>query len=232
MIRYASGKNLYTMVSTNANMDMDADAIVDSGLDSMIISLDGATQDTYNKYRINGNIEQVWTNVKKIIEARDKAKSVTPIIRWQFLVLKHNEHEIEQIKKLASDMKVDQLIFKTAQIYEKKDIEDFLPINPKYRRYKITSGDFELKFGIRNRCRRLWTSPVINWNGEIGVCCYDKDIDHKVGNVDKESFASIWKNKPFMSFRTAVLHNRKLIPICLNCGEGVKLNIEEKKIKK
>jgi radical SAM protein with 4Fe4S-binding SPASM domain len=232
MVRYATDKHLYTMVSTNANMDMDADAIVKSGLDTIIISLDGATQETYNQYRINGDIEKVWTNVNNILAARKRLGSSTPVIRWQFLVLKHNEHEIEQIKICAKQMKVDQLIFKTAQIYEKKDIEEFLPINPKYRRYNISSGEFELKFGIRNRCRRLWTQPVINWDGSIGVCCYDKDIEHQVGNVAKDSFISIWKNENYMNFRKRVLNNRKSIPICLNCGEGVKLNIEEKIVKK
>ncbi len=230
MVRYASDKKLFTMVSTNANIDMDADAIVRSGLDSMIISLDGATQATYNKYRVNGNIENVWKNVKNILEARDRIGSSTPLIHLQFLVLRHNEHEIDKIKLLAKEMNVDQLILKTAQIYEKSDIDEFLPLNPKYRRYKINSGEFELKFGIRNRCRRLWTSPVVNWDGSIGICCYDKDIEHKVGNVSQNSLASIWKNASYMSFRKRVLENRKAISICRNCGEGVKLNIEEKKV--
>ncbi|HNX00617.1 MAG TPA: radical SAM protein [Candidatus Cloacimonadota bacterium] len=231
MVRYAADKQLFTMVSTNANTELDAEAIVKSGLDSIIVSLDGATQDTYNKYRINGDIEKVWKNVKNIMETRKRLGSTTPLVRWQFLVMKHNEHEIEEIKRLAKEMQVDQLIFKTAQIYEKKDIEEFLPVNPKYRRYKITSGEFELKFGIKNRCRRIWTQPVVNWDGNIGVCFYDKDIEHPVGSVVHSNLISIWKNDRFMQFRQRILKDRKSIYICRNCGEGVKLNIEEKKVR-
>lgn len=227
MVKYASDAGLFTMVSTNLNADMNAEEVVKSGIDSMIVSLDGASQDTYNQYRINGNLEKVMTNVKNLITAKQKLKSPTPIIEWQFLVMKHNEHEIEQIKKLAKDLGVDQLCFKTIQIYTKDDVK-FLPENPKYRRYNVNGNNFEIKFKLANKCRRMWQQPVVNWNGQVAICCFDKDIRYPVGNVNDQSLLSIWQGKEFQAMRNAILKNRKAFEICRNCGEGVKLAITEK----
>lgn len=227
MVKYATDAGLFTLTSTNLNADMDADEVVKSGIDSMIVSLDGATQETYNQYRVNGSLDKVLTNVKNIVEAKKRLKSSTPIIRWQFLVMKHNEHEIEQIKKMAKEYEVDQISFKTIQIYTKEDIK-FLPDNPKYRRYNISGEDFEIKFKMENRCRRIWQQPVVNWNGEVAICCFDKDIEFPVGNVKNQSLLSIWQGTAFQNMRNAILKNRKSFEICRNCGEGVKLSIEEK----
>lgn len=227
MVKYATDAGLFTLTSTNLNADMDADEIVKSGIDSMIVSVDGATQETYNQYRVNGNLDKVITNVKNIVEAKKRLKSATPIIRWQFLVMKHNEHEIEKIKQMAKELDVDQLSFKTIQIYTKDDIK-FLPDNPKYRRYKLSGEEFEIKFKMENKCRRMWQQPVVNWNGDVAICCYDKDIEFPVGNVKEQSLLSIWQGKAFQNMRNAVLKNRKAFEICRNCGEGVKLRITEK----
>ncbi len=232
MIKYAHSKRLYTLVSTNANIMPSAEDIVDSGLDRLIVSLDGASQETYNQYRINGEIDKVIENVKKLVAAKKKKNSIFPKILWQFIVMKHNEHEIEPIRKLAKELGVDSLSLKTVQIYEKDDIKNFLPENPKYRRYKISGDDFELKFGIKNRCRRIWDQPVINWNGEMAVCCFDKDIDFPVGNVRTNSVKSIFKNKKFQKMRNTILTDRKSIKMCRNCGEGVKLTFSEKSVNK
>ncbi len=227
MVKYATDAGLFTLISTNLNADMNAEEVVKSGIDSMIVSLDGASQETYNQYRINGQLEKVLSNVKALVQAKKKLKSKTPIIRWQFLVMKHNEHEIEQIKEMAKSLEVDQLSFKTIQIYTKEDIK-YLPDNPKYRRYDISGDNFEIKFKMENKCRRMWQQPVVNWNGDVAICCFDKDIQFPVGNVDNQSLLSIWQGPAFQKMRNAILTNRKAFEICRNCGEGVKLRIQEK----
>ncbi len=230
MVKYASDRGLFTLVSTNGNIDYNAEEIVNSGLNSMIVSLDGATQESYNKYRINGKLDKVLEGVKNIVEAKKKLNRSNPLLRWQFLVMKHNEHEIEEIKQLSKELEVDNLELKSIQIYSKEDVHTFLPENPKYRRYKVSGDNFELKFGIKNRCRRIWTNAVVNWDGEVAICCFDKDGDFKVGNVKDSSLTHLWKNKKIMKVRNQILKDRKQIPICRNCLEGVKIKIEETKV--
>jgi len=230
MVKYASDRGLFTLVSTNGNIDYNAEEVVKSGLDSMIVSLDGTEQETYNKYRINGKLDKVLDGVHQIVEARKKLNRKNPLLRWQFLVMKHNEHEIAEIKQLSKELEVDNLEFKSVQIYSKEDIKKYLPTNPKYRRYKVNGDNFELKFGIKNRCRRIWTNAVINWDGEVAICCFDKDGDFKVGNVIESKLSELWKNKKIIKVRNQILTDRKQIPICRNCLEGVKIKIEETKV--
>ena len=227
MIRYARDYGLYTMTSTNMNYLPDPDALVDSGLDTLIVSLDGASRETYNKYRVNGDFQKVLDNTSRLVEAKRRKNSVTPYISWQFIIMRHNEHEIDQIKKLAAEAEVDQLIFKTVQIYNKEDIALFLPTKEKYRRYKIVDDGFILKKRIANRCRRIFTQPVVNCDGELAICCYDKDNIYKVGNLQDNSLKSLWESTRMNRWRNIVLQDRKKMEICLNCGEGIDLKIKE-----
>ncbi len=227
MFSYAKKKGIYIRTSTNANVMPDPELLVESGLDSIIISLDGATQYTYNKYRVNGNFSDVIANTEALVAAKKEKKSTAPIIEWQFLVMKHNEHEVETIKTLAKKVGVDDLIFKTVQIFEESDIDEFLPSDPKFRRYNIGSDGFELKKKILNRCRRIFTQPVVNWDGELAICCYDKDNVCSVGNLKENTFTDLWHSARMNQWRKVILTNRKSIEICRNCGEGVKLSIKK-----
>jgi len=227
MIKYASDNGLFILTSSNLNIMPNAEDLINSGLDSMIVSLDGTTQETYNKYRVNGELSKVIENTKRIVKTRKILKRKNPLIRWQFLVMKHNEHQIEEIKQLAKELEVDSLELKTVQIYSKDDIKNFLPQNPKYRRYNIQNDNFKLKFGIKNRCRRIWTNAVINWDGEVAICCFDKDVEHRIGNIKDSCLSEIWKNDKIRKIRDQILKDRKSIPICRNCGESVKLRIKQ-----
>ena len=226
MLAYANSKRLYLMTSTNANVKFDSQTIIKTGLDLIIVSLDGATQKTYSKYRKGGVLADVIDNAKNLIKAKKDLKMTTPLIVWQFLVMKHNEHEIDQIKTLSKDLGVDILAFKTVQIYIKEEIEEFLPQNKKYCRYKLSKdrSDFMLPT-LKNRCYRIWMQPVINWDGQVSVCCFDKDNSIKVGNIKQDKFKKIWKSKKITTFRKNILKNRKKYEICRNCGEGSVLKI-------
>ncbi len=228
MIVYAKKYGLFVMISTNANIIPHPEELVRSGLDNLIVSLDGVTQETYNKYRINGNINKVIDNSSALVAAKKKLNLRTPLIKWQFLVMKHNENEIDSLKKMAAKIGVDTVVLKTVQIYEKSDIEEFLPLNDKYRRYKIEGDDFTLRKTIKNRCRRIFTQPVVNCDGEVAICCFDKDNELKIGNIADKSLWELWHSKAFNAVRNTILHDRKKIPICLNCGEGIKLSIDKK----
>ncbi len=220
MITYASGKDMYTMTSTNASLPLDPVRIVKSGLSKIIISLDGISAETYNNYRINGDISLVIENMKSLIECKNRMKSSTPQIVWQFIIMSHNEHEIDKVKELSRKLGVDKLEFKTAQIYTTDDL-NFLPQNHKYSRYKSSRDTVELKTELLNRCRRLWTQPVINWDGEFSVCCYDKDLSIPIGNIDSTSFHEMWFGQKLNKLRFVILKNRAQIDICKNCGEGI-----------
>jgi MoaA/NifB/PqqE/SkfB family radical SAM enzyme len=101
---------LPTYASTSLSLKhIDFDALVSSGLNFLILSIDGATEKIYKIYRRKGNFELVIDNLKRLIEAKHRLNSYSPILHWQFLVFEHNAHEIETVKRLSRDLGVNQI---------------------------------------------------------------------------------------------------------------------------
>ena len=225
MVKYAAGKKIYTATSTNAHYLTDevAKKTVESGLDRLIISIDGTTQDVYEQYRVGGNIEKVIEGTKNIMKWKKELKSKTPFVFFQFLVVKPNEHQVEDIKRLAKAVGVDEVRFKTAQVYEyKTDPNHLIPETDKFSRYKKNKdGTFTAKNKLANRCWKLQHANVITWDGLVVPCCFDKDATHQLGNLKTQSFKQIWHNDNYKQFRAAIKKSRKNIDICSNCSEGV-----------
>jgi len=118
LVKLASEKKIYTATSTNAHFlsDSNAKKTVESGLDRLIISIDGTTQETYEKYRIGGSLEKTLAGTKNIVKWKKTLKSKKPYLIFQFLLVRHNEHQTEEVKRLAKAIGVDEVKFKTAQI--------------------------------------------------------------------------------------------------------------------
>ncbi|MBL4656222.1 MAG: radical SAM protein [Flavobacteriales bacterium] len=226
MVNYASCKGIYTATSTNAHFlnEENAKKTVESGLDRLIISIDGTTQQTYESYRIGGELEKVIEGTKNIIKWKKKLKSKTPHVIFQFLVVRPNEHQIEDVKKLGKELGVDEVKFKTAQIYDHENGNDLIPTIEKYSRYrKNGNGKYAIKNQMLNHCWKLWHSCVITWDGLVVPCCFDKDATHRLGDLKERNFKEIWFNGNYARFRSAVLKSRKEIDICKNCSEGTKV---------
>lgn len=224
-VKYAATKNVYTATSSNAHYFTDemAKATVQSGLDRLIISIDGTSQDTYGKYRIGGKIEKVIEGTQNLLKWKKELGVKTPHIIWQFIAFKHNEHQIPEIKKLAKEIGVDELGIKTAQIYDYQTSDEFIPENEKLSRYSKTDDGYKIKNKLLNQCWRMWRGSVITWDGLVVPCCFDKDATHRFGNVSKQTFKDVWKGEQYNSFRNAILKSRKEIDICTNCTEGTKV---------
>ncbi len=224
MIKIARDKNIYTISSTNGHFlsHKNIDMLLDSGLNAIIIGLDGVSQDVYEKYRKNGNYDKVLSGIKELISAKEKQKLNTPGIYLQFIVFKSNEDQIGLVKQLGKDLGVDRVLIKSAQVYPDTPSEDYLPENDRYSRYKKTKEGLVLKNRIPNMCKRVWTTGVFTWDGKMASCCFDKDAAHSFGTWGDKSFMQLWKSKDAYEMRHKILKNRKSIDMCRNCTEGLK----------
>lgn len=226
LVKAAHDKNIYTVTSTNAHFltPRKAKETVESGLDRILISIDGATQESYESYRIGGKLSKVIEGTKNLVEAKKQLKSSTPHIIIQFLVVKPNQHEIPAIFQLGEELGVDEVKLKTAQIYDYKDGSELIPTIDEYSRYKLNSdGTYSIKNKLENKCWKLWHSCVVTWDGNIVPCCFDKDAKYAMGDLKNTSFKSIWNNPQYAAFRGQLVQNRKSIDICTNCTEGLKV---------
>ena len=229
LVKYASQKNIYTVTSTNAHFltERKARETVASGLDRIIISIDGTTQKTYEQYRVGGTLAKVIEGTKNLVRARAEAQSKTPHIIFQFLVVKPNEHQIEEVKALAQSLGVDEVKLKTAQVNDFKQGSELIPTIEQYSRYKKRSdGTYQIKNELLNHCWKLWHSCVITWDGKIVPCCFDKDAQHQLGDLNTKTFSQIWTSPLYRSFRSRVLKSRAEIDICTNCSEGTRVWFE------
>lgn len=223
MVKYANDRGIYTITSTNGHFlnDENAKKTIESGLDRMIISVDGTTQEVYEQYRKAGDLENVLQGARNMVKWKKKLNSATPHIIFQFLVVRPNEHQIPEIYKLAKEIGVDEVKLKTAQIYDYKNGNPLIPLNEKYARYhKQADGTYDVKHALVNHCWKLWHSCVITWDGVVVPCCFDKDATYKLGDLKEDSFDTIWHNENYKKFRTDILKGRDQIEICQNCTEG------------
>ncbi len=226
MVNLAHKKKIYTAISTNAHFmgEKTVADIIESGLDRIIISLDGFTQEVYEQYRVNGKVDEVKQAVKRLVDEKKRRGVSHPHVIVQTIVVKPNEHEVDEIKRWANEIGVDEVKWKTAQLYHPSDDHPLMPQNEKYRRYrKNADGKWEIKSRLDNHCWRLWSSCVITWDGKIVPCCFDKDAAHPMGSLREQSFHEIWNNENYRSFRGQLLKSRKSIDICSNCSEGTKV---------
>ena len=223
MVKYAHDKGIYTITSTNGHFlnDKNAQATVESGLDRLIISVDGTTQEVYESYRKEGHLDHVLQGARNIVKWKKKLGSKHPHVIFQFLVVKPNEHQIPEIYRLAEEIGIDEVKLKTAQVYDYEHGNPLIPTIDKYARYKKQAdGTYATKHVLSNHCWKLWHACVITWDGLVVPCCFDKDAVHRLGDLRLVPFKDIWHGPAYQGFRAQILQGRDTIDICTNCTEG------------
>lgn len=226
LVKYASDKKIYTATSTNAHFLTDevAKKTVLSGLDRLIISIDGTSQETYQSYRIGGDLDKVIQGTRNVVKWKKELKSKTPHIVFQFLVVKPNQHQIAEVQKLARELGADEVGLKTAQIYDYKNGSELIPTIDKYSRYRQSSdGTWSIKNKLLDHCWKMWHSCVITWDGKVVPCCFDKDAHHQMGQLGAVSFKELWHSNEYDDFRKSLIKSRSEIEMCKNCTEGTKV---------
>ncbi len=214
-------RKINTVVSTNGHF-LSADnseRIAASGLTKLIISLDGIDDESYSAYRVGGSVNTVLDGIRNITEAKKRLKSPLKI-EIQLLVNSLNEHQIPLIKQLARRTKTS-LCLKSMQIINKDEIEYWLPKDTRFSRYRLKDGEYVIKSSLPDRCARLWFNPVITWDGKVIPCCFDKNAEYIMGDLNIDTFKEIWDGSKYRIFRKSILSGRRMIGICRNCTSGI-----------
>jgi radical SAM protein with 4Fe4S-binding SPASM domain len=216
----ACGK-IRSVISTNGHYltKENSEIIARSGLSKLIISLDGIDQVTYSAYRVNGSLSRVVDGIRNISDAVKRYNSSLSI-EIQLLVNKLNESQIPQIRKMAASLNCT-LRLKSMQIISNDNKGNWLPQDKKYRRYEVSEGEYRIISSLPKKCKRLWFSPVITWDGKVLPCCFDKNGDHIMGDLNNESFRDIWNGTKYRLFRRILVTDRSSIEICRNCTSGL-----------
>lgn len=229
MIRYAKEQRIFVNIYSNGSV-LDPEQTVASGLDEVNFNIGGMTQATHETYRINSNLERVIANIKALVEARRQHEArlshangriLRPQINVGLIVMKQNEHEVEEFLRVAPTWGVDRAHVVDPCVRNMAQALTMLPENKRYWFYDeaaFTRGILRPKYLPDNRCDWIYYSTVITWDGNVVPCCRDTTGKHVMGNVLKEEFAKIWNGPKYREFRRKIRTNQGAVDICRLCS--------------
>lgn len=222
MIDYAQKNNVGTNLSSNF-MDVSLTNLLDSGLEYLVVSLDGTNQTTYGKYRINGDFDTVYENMAELIRKRNATGKRTPRVEWQFIVMRHNEHQMATAEQMARRAGVDLLRFipVALQVLDQdrgRQAAEWFPRSFPGR--KQAQQGIEQQMGQADKpgpCFYLYDTMTINPTGGVHPCCVVYKHDTEFGQFPENgSLRSFWNNDKYQSGRRLFSHreaeNRVSVP--------------------
>ncbi len=197
-------------VNFNKVDDEVLEALVKYRFSYLNISIDGASQETYEKYRIGGNFNKVIRNIKALNFFKHAYNSQFPLLAWQFIIFGHNEHEIPIVQ--------DQCIKLKMVFNPKLNHSDFSPIKDKEWVKKITGlsavtrDEFRRLNGkhYKRPCCQFWVSPQINWDGKLLGCCVNKWTSF--GNIFEDGLISGIESQLYKETKLALTGKAKRTP--------------------
>ncbi|MCU0376957.1 MAG: SPASM domain-containing protein [Bacteroidales bacterium] len=211
------------VISTNGHFldQNNCTMLAESGLKKIIISYDGATQETYSAYRAGGDHTRVTEGIQLLAETIESTRSSLKM-ELQFLVGSHNETEAGQVALFAKSVGASFRI-KSMQVLDNKRIEEWIPAEKRNSRYMTKHGKHSSMHKVKRGCFRMWRGAVITTDGDVVPCCFDKNGKNIMGNLYHNSFSEIWNGPEYRKFRANVMKSRSHEEICKNCPQGSRL---------
>jgi len=232
MVKYAKKFHVDVKIDTNLNIFSEENArkLISAGLDKIVVSIDGITQETYAKYRRNGNFKDAMENLKTLLKVRSQMRSKKPYITWQFLVFKHNEHEIEHVKAIGAKLGVDHVGITKAFIGDK----EWIPANPEYSNYnnEEIKGDLTYEHFKKDHsfCNWPWEAVAFNTDASVSSCCSVEDARDDFGSFFDQPFEELWNNQDLVAARQHIAKKDQPLAesgnICLRCKHAGLINID------
>jgi radical SAM protein with 4Fe4S-binding SPASM domain len=224
MIRYAKDSGLLVHTSTNGHFfdtREQARKVIDSGLDSLVVAVDGLDQPTYEKYRKGGDLQRVISSIKNLVAERASSGMRHPLITLRFIVMKHNEHQVDRVKEFAEDLGIDRLTFRSAVVRRSTlDLQDSLaPHSPEFQqsaRNSIPSG-VAPDVPPSNYCHRPYANLTIFSNGDVVACENDYNAAFPLGNIADQSIHGILSSGKSRTFFKTFRKNLDGFMFCRDC---------------
>ncbi len=216
MVEYCSRKGIITVLSTNGILLKQKKSLelFNAGLKYLIICVDAGSEDVYQKYRGAVKLSEIQNNISRACRLKRESKSKFPIIELQFIIMKGNEHQVDDFYSMAVFLGADMVSLKKFSALRRSgSLNEFMPLNSEY-----ILDCYKKAWPIRkNLCPVPWQSLVINSDGSVLPCCSDYFSTQKFGNIFEEDIRAVWNNNEYVEFRRQIKHNIRFIGICCDC---------------
>ena len=242
MIAYASEQDIRTCSSTNGfalyhDFPDGVERLIECGLDHLIVPISGVTEESHARYRAGSDLRLLLKGLELLVALKKKRGLNRPFVDIHFIVMRHNEKELDDIVAMARRIGADQLSVKTANLMmvhdpctpeEAREIladaciraPQYLPESLGLSRYTVSGG---LRDVPASGCTRLWHTIVVNQNGDVSPCHYDLNARFNLGNAFETDVKEIWSSENYGQLREAVAKSRSNIPLCSICSDGAPL---------
>lgn len=219
MIKACTARNICTLTNTNGHclqtLD-DALRVVDSGLNAMIIALDGSTQQIYQAYRKSGDVEKVKRCAALIEEAKAKRGSQFPHTVLRVVVTKDNQEDLPNIEKLARDLGINIFSHKTLGMETYTGaFKEYEPTKKSVRRFEYEGSSRCHKPSFQ--CFYPFRQPTIFWDGTVVGCEYDYDLGMPWGKIGEKDFTEMWNSPQALELRHCIRKGPKATFCRLHC---------------
>jgi len=201
VVEYATANKCAVTVHSNFNVfdeSMAEEAIV-SRLTHIYLSIDGATQETYEKYRAGGNLSRVLENIEILVDKKKKMRSLFPILTWKYLVFPHNVHEIERARRRSKELNLDGFEVFFGNL-------DNVATFGSEKRYDPATG--KIVTHPKHFCDSLWDTLIMYPDGSVIPCCQSFRKIDIFGNTNAHSIREIWNNDDYSKMRRIIGRRR------------------------
>ncbi|MCP4903308.1 MAG: radical SAM protein [bacterium] len=216
MIRFVKDRGLRCGLSTNATLldDERSDQLLSSGLDKIILCMDGITKESYERLRVGARFESVVTNIERFLRLRKERKLTKPQAVVQLIYMKQTEPQVREFHARWRPL-ADRVLLKRFSTWADQ-VESISQLSTEKHRYELA----HIKPGVRYPCAYLWRNLVVTASGDVIPCCMDYDARMVMGNVMQNTLAEIWRGEKYLRLRRDHIEGR-FTSTCESCKEWV-----------
>lgn len=219
MIEECTARNILTLTSTNGHYLQTLDEalrVVDAGLTTLIIAIDGSTQEIYQRYRQGGDIEKVKRCTSLIEEAKVRRGSRFPYTAIRCVVTSKNREDLPNLEGLASKLGVNMFTYKSLGCLTHSDkFKDYEPSEKNMRRFEYSGSSGNSR--RLTQCPFPFRQPIVFWDGTVVGCEYDHNLDMAFGKIGEQNFVDIWNSPNALKLRHSIRKEHNQPSFCCNC---------------
>lgn len=228
MVGHVSKRDVLSVISTNGTIRNEPeriDQLVAAQPTVVIVCVDGATQEAYSRYRVDGKLDDVLATIRRLRDAKDRLGVEYPVIEFRSLATRYSVPQMFDLLAMAKDLGADVFSLKSFRPHDYRDADvsgELVPLMADLARYhtarpedwKQEAGQVATRGPLR--CGKPTYAPALHANGELAFCNYAGEPEEIFGHLGKQTFNDLWDSPQARAKRHTFLE-KEGTHTCWNC---------------
>jgi radical SAM protein with 4Fe4S-binding SPASM domain len=206
-IEYCEKHNISTLLSTNGTFldEERASKLLDSRLQHITLSFDGASKETFEHYRKGAKFEKVRDNFVRFARMKHARKTDLQIV-VQMVRMPGNAHEVDEFRRFWSAIEgVDQVRIKEDET-------------------NLVQPEGHRALSSKHPCHYLWRGPMyVKHDGRVFPCCQSYMLDGaQIGDLREQPLEEIFNSGHMRELRRKHAEGRAgEVDMCVRCCTAI-----------